>query len=233
MKKFAIGDVHGAKLALDQVISRSGFDKEEDKLICLGDVSDGWSQVSECFEELLTYKNLIYIMGNHDIWLMNWLEYGDKPHIWTSQGGWATINSYEHIAEEKKGIIKEKHLNLLKKSKFYHEEDDRLFVHGGFNWKLDIKDQEDRDLAWDRHLWSSAIRWDLTGDSVKKYKEVFIGHTTTSREDADLKPVNYSNVWNLDQGGGWEGKLTIMDIETKEYWQSDIVRDLYKNEKGR
>lgn len=49
----------------------------------------------------------------------------------------------------------------------------------------------------------------------------------------ELKPVRSSNVWNLDQGAGYEGKLTIMDVDTHEYWQSDIISDLYKQEKGR
>ena len=28
-------------------------------------------------------------------------------------------------------------------------------------------------------------------------------------------------------------KLTIMDLDTQEYWQSDLVKELYPNEKGR
>ena len=28
-------------------------------------------------------------------------------------------------------------------------------------------------------------------------------------------------------GAGWSGKLTIMDIETKKYWQSDLTPNLY------
>jgi serine/threonine protein phosphatase 1 len=42
-----------------------------------------------------------------------------------------------------------------------------------------------------------------------------------------------ANIWNLDTGAGYNGKLTIMDIKTKEYWQSDLVTELYKDKKGR
>ena len=45
--------------------------------------------------------------------------------------------------------------------------------------------------------------------------------------------MNRCNVWNLDTGGGWLGKLTIMDIDTKQFWQSDFVYELYPEEKGR
>ena len=68
---------------------------------------------------------------------------------------------------------------------------------------------------------------------VKDYDEVFIGHTSTSWEHKDLKPVHASNVWNLDQGGGWEGVLTLMNIDTKEFFQSDLVFTLYPNAKRR
>lgn len=70
---FAVGDIHGGYKALKQVIERSGINKETDTLICLGDVADGWSEVPECFEELLTFQNLIYIIGNHDAWMLQYL----------------------------------------------------------------------------------------------------------------------------------------------------------------
>jgi serine/threonine protein phosphatase 1 len=37
------------------------------------------------------------------------------------------------------------------------------------------------------------------------------------------------NVWNID----FKGKLSIINIETKEYWQSEPVWELYANEVGR
>lgn len=48
-----------------------------------------------------------------------------------------------------------------------------------------------------------------------------------------LKPTNACNIWNLDTGGGFEGKITIMNVDTKEYFQSDLCKDLYANERGR
>ena len=93
MKTFVLGDVHGAHKALKQVIERSGIDKKKDKLICLGDVADGWPDVYECFEELLKFDNLIYVIGNHDRWLQDYFHYGRTPTIWTTQGGEATIKT--------------------------------------------------------------------------------------------------------------------------------------------
>jgi len=234
-KRFCIGDIHGAHKALLQCFERSSFNPEKDQLISLGDVADGWSEVPMCFEELRKVKDLIYIMGNHDEWLLHWFKTGESPPIWLTQGGEASVNAYMTYLPRDMNKVHEK---LLDKAVYYHEVDDMLFIHGGFNWHYPIEDQEPYDLTWDRHLWAIAQYWDKQKynkdlSKVKDYDEVFIGHTTTSRLDPELKPVHASNVWNLDQGAGWEGKLTIMDIDTKEYWQSDIVADLYPEIKGR
>jgi serine/threonine protein phosphatase 1 len=31
------------------------------------------------------------------------------------------------------------------------------------------------------------------------------------------------NVWSIDNGAAFTGKLTVMDVDTKEFWQSDAV----------
>ena len=46
-------------------------------------------------------------------------------------------------------------------------------------------------------------------------------------------PVNKACIWNVDTGAAFKGPLTIMDIDTKEYWQSDLLPELYPLEKGR
>jgi serine/threonine protein phosphatase 1 len=251
MKRFVIGDIHGAHKALLQCFERSNFNYEEDELISLGDVADGWNEVPEVFDELLKVKKLIYIIGNHDEWLRKWFKFGQTPAIWTRQGGQATIDAYNRILETKdiSSYVKwrRRHEKLLDKAKsFYHvievEENiawRKLFVHGGFNWQYPIESQDLHDLMWDRHMWQTAIYWQrqhdkgIALDKIPGYDEIFIGHTSTSRFDKTLKPVHLSNVWNLDQGAGWAGKLTIMNIDTKEYWQSDLVSSLYPDVKGR
>jgi serine/threonine protein phosphatase 1 len=39
--------------------------------------------------------------------------------------------------------------------------------------------------------------------------------------------MNAYNIWNLDTGAGFKGRLTIMEVETKAYWQSDLLTELY------
>jgi serine/threonine protein phosphatase 1 len=243
MRRLCLGDVHGGYKALLQVFDRSNFNNKEDQLYCLGDVADVWSEVSECFDRLLQCKHLIYIIGNHDQWLLDYLNGKPVYPIWTSQGGQATINNYMRRMGESLDMNREflkPHKYLLENAHpYWITDDNKLFVHGGFDWHLDIKDQNKYDLMWDRELFEVACMWQNWNDKgkplilAKAFDEVFIGHTATSRTHKDLKPVHVSNVWNLDQGAGYEGKLTLLDIDTKEFWQSDLVKTLYPNERGR
>lgn len=222
-KTFLVGDIHGAYKALKQVLERSKFDYEKDTLIIIGDVCDGWPETKECVDELLKIKNRIFVVGNHDLWMIDWIRTGDMPYIWVSQGGKWTIKSYGHqwYGPRIRPTLPDGHEEFWKSSVNYHLTDDsRLFVHGGYHLAIPIEHQTVEDFAWDRSLWdfASLIK-------VFPYEEVFIGHTTTERESLD--PVKRHNVWNVDQGAGWGGRLTLIDIETKEFWSSDLCKDLY------
>jgi serine/threonine protein phosphatase 1 len=261
-RTLAIGDIHGNYKGLLQALQRSNFNYQTDTLISLGDVVDGHSQSYEVVEELLKIKNLIAIKGNHDDWFLQWLKTAINPANW-QQGQKATGLSYlkhsrphtswfsiqftpgggEHFMESiKTNDIPDKHIQFFENQlPYYIDNDNNLFVHGGFNRHFPIEEQGDI-LWWDRDLWSQALsysnisavegiqnpRFKMIGD----YKEVFIGHTSTQFWKED-KPMNAANIWNLDTGGGWYGYISIMDIDTKEYWQSDFVESLYPNEKGR
>ena len=82
----------------------------------------------------------------------------------------------------------------------------------------------------------------------EKHKEIYIGHTATTnwinkphlpefkhqKDSGPIKvPMHRCNVWNMDTGAGFNGRLTIMDIDTKELFQSDSVKALYPKEHGR
>jgi serine/threonine protein phosphatase 1 len=45
--------------------------------------------------------------------------------------------------------------------------------------------------------------------------------------------MNAINVWNVDTGAAFKGKITALNINTKAYFQSDELPMLYPNEKGR
>ena len=91
MRIFVIGDIHGQCKALLACLQACGFEYDNDRLIALGDVCDRGPQVKESIDELLKIKRLVYILGNHDAWALDWAVYGRMPETWLGQGGEATI----------------------------------------------------------------------------------------------------------------------------------------------
>ena len=119
--------------------------------------------------------------------------------------------------------------------------ENRLYLHAGFTNLKGVEYEYFKEFFyWDRTLWelARAVNPDLKkGDKdfpkrLTHYKEIFIGHTPISKIGLAL-PKKAINVWNVDTGAAFKGALTIMDVDTKEYWQSDPVQSLYPNERGR
>ncbi len=221
---YVIGDIHGAFKALKQCLARSKFNYEADHLICLGDVCDGWPETKQCIDELLKIKNLTYILGNHDLWLMGWMKSGEVESIWKSQGGTATMSSYSEG-------IPDAHLQLFEKALPYFVFNNKLFVHAGIDPEFTLEQQDLRTLLWDRNLVQNA--WQLLLDEknckLTRFDEVYIGHTPIPFN----RPIQSCEIWMMDTGAGWSGVLSMMNIATKEFFTSDSVPLLYPGVEGR
>jgi serine/threonine protein phosphatase 1 len=241
MKTYVIGDLHGGYRGLIQCLEKVNFDYENDRIISVGDLCDGWSETHLIFDEVRKMKNFVHVMGNHDEWSLQGLTRSNKlgeimlNRSWLSQGGQATKNSYESLDE----IGKEKFIQLLKDAlPYYIDEKNRLYVHAGYDRNLSVKNSEytpeleksSGDLWWDREMWDGLNRGYNLEDP--RYDKVFIGHTPTLSKGTS-KPMNIGNVWNVDTGAAFYGPVTIMDVDTNEYWQSDYVFRLYPEERGR
>jgi serine/threonine protein phosphatase 1 len=223
-KTYVIGDIHGACKALRQCLERSRFDYDNDVLISLGDVCDGWPETRQCIDELMKIKNLVYVFGNHDMWTLEWMQTGDKDEIWLSQGGEATIKSYAP------GVPVE-HIAFLDEAVPYHFEGNKLFIHAGFDPKTPLDIQGLDIFLWDRELARIALDFFNKNMTTKltSYDEVYLGHTVVP----SVRPISSCGVWMMDTGAGWSGPLTMMNIDTKEIIQSDPSPALYPGVQAR
>ncbi|AXE19192.1 serine/threonine protein phosphatase [Runella rosea] len=239
-RTLVIGDIHGGLKALLQALGRAEI-QPSDTLIFLGDYVDGWSesaQVITFLMELATTQTCLFMKGNHDMWCENWLDSGLAPHVWLMHGGSSTAESYRYMDFQTRQI----HLSFFNQLKSYHiDSQNRLFVHAGFASIHGPEDEhDDNNFLWDRTLWETALTIERRNQKdeamipkrLKLFKEIFIGHTPTLNYNIDV-PMHAATVWNIDTGAAFHGRLSIMDIDTKEFWQSDVVQSLYPNEKGR
>ena len=243
MSTFVIGDIHGGLRALIQVIERANV-QPEDQLIFLGDYVDGWSESPQLIDYLINLSKTnicTFIRGNHDQLFLDWLETSDKnidEGMWFKHGGKATVLAYEKVSIE----TKKEHILFLKSlHDYYLDNQNRLFVHAGFTNMSGIRyEYFSKMFYWDRTLWETALALNENLEKTSRcypkrfliYDEVYIGHTPTTRIGS-IVPVNRANIWNVDTGAAFKGKLSILNVDTKEFWQSDPLPSLYPNEKGR
>lgn len=238
-----IGDIHGGLRALHQIMERAKV-TTNDMLIFLGDYVDGWSESPQVINYLIDLgkkQNCVFLRGNHDELLLDWLEGNTKnfdEKMWYKHGGEATVLAYSNISDATKKL----HIDfLIGLDNYFLDDKNRLFVHAGFTNMNGIHYEYFPKLFyWDRTLWESALALDpsISKDSwlyprrLTLYDEVYIGHTPVTRIGETI-PVRKACIWNIDTGAAFKGPLTIMDVNTKEFWQSEPLNELYFNEKGR
>ncbi|MFK7783032.1 metallophosphoesterase family protein [Psychroserpens sp.] len=232
MRTLVIGDIHGGLKGLTQLLDTAEV-TIEDTLIFVGDYVDGWSESAQVIQYLINLSktnNCVFIKGNHDVWCEDWLRTGEGDSVWLEHGGKATVESYFGFSDEEK----KQHLYFFNDMSFYHIDDEnRLFIHAGFTSEEGVeKEYNFRNFYFDRTLWESAINKNAIDKRFSNYKEIYIGHTPTINLYVD-KPMNAVNVWNIDTGAAFTGKLSAIDIDTKDIFQSDTLKDLYPNEMGR
>ena len=173
-----------------------------------------------------------FLLGNHCFTFLNILEDGievfrDRKYVeethwqWFNNGGEATYDSY--ISRDNEDILRHKE-QFFKKLKYYHTENNKLFVHAGFDFNNSIENcfKEDKNqLLWDRHLYKSSITDhsdDMKGKKFGGYDKIYIGHTPTFLY-GDHTPRMRNNVINVDSGAKVNGKLTAWIDESDEWFQ--------------
>lgn len=247
MRKLVVGDLHGAYKPLLQVLDRCQFNPSEDQLIFIGDILDGYSDIKECIDFIKELPNKIIVKGNHDEWVEHIVNYkSDVSSIveaWMPHGGFSTYTSLRDYMYTKE------FMDFINSMKMYHVDEDKLFVHAGLSREKSYENNNSETLMWDRNFIEKARNAHFYKNYSKlrlpknpEIRRVFVGHTPTinmndvfrKHDEPALYVDNFKNgVINVDTGSCFSGKLTVMDTETLEYWQSDVCNKFYEKEHSR
>jgi len=105
---------------------------------------------------------------------------------------------------------------------YYIDNQNRCFVHAGFNRSTPFYSQEEYNYYLDRSLWMQAMA--LKNENSEEgplsgFSRIYIGHTSTTQWNSTV-PLKAFEIINLDTGAGKNGKLTIMNLDNQEFWQS-------------
>ena len=218
-----VGDIHGHIDKLEQVLNKAAYVAGKDNLVLLGDYVDRGPRSREVLALVsqLVHSGAIALLGNHEAMMMEAMRgilagnvNPEHLELWFANGGEATLRSYK---DDRESLIA--HLELLNTLPLVHEQEKFVFVHAGLKPGVAIEKQRARDLLWIRDEYISNYNgpW-----------KVVSGHTPTNSLsrlgladiDAPHAPVLKKHQIFMDTGAAWGGKLSVMELHSKNVWQA-------------
>lgn len=139
-RNLILGDIHSRYEKLVSVLSLASYDPKEDTLYALGDFTDRGRDAYMTLSFLMEQKNLKAVIGNHDLYLQNWLYTASPDEHWKRYlGGNKTIKDIKY----RRKISKAECLILadwLRSLPLVRLEDKYIITHGGIPKGMDIND---------------------------------------------------------------------------------------------
>ncbi len=209
---FAIGDIHGCFNSMKELIEDKIQLKKNDKLIFLGDYIDRGPESKKVLDYITELQNneydVITLLGNHEAMLID--AYNDEGSIfkWIQNGGSETLKSFNIDALKN---IEPKYLNFFNKLKLYYELDEFLFVHAGFNDKLENPFSDNYCMVW-----KSKKQY---FNPLLKDRTIIHGHSPVPLRICQEQIKNNNKVINIDGGCVYSnkhlGKLIAIEVNTR------------------
>jgi serine/threonine protein phosphatase 1 len=220
MNYIAIGDIHGCLNPLQRLIQTLN-PKPSDTLVFLGDYIDRGPNAKGVIDYLIELKksfSCVFLLGNHEVLMLDYLAGLLTISDWERNGGIATLNSYTdggalHIPES--------HLDFLKACLPYFDTPDYFFVHGGVKpfrtIEENLRKMTKLELVWERSHLDDAV---LNAKDYKWEKTVVCGHTPIPR------PILLDKIIAIDTGCVYNqqsrlGRLTAISLPENSITQID------------
>jgi serine/threonine protein phosphatase 1 len=220
IRAYVIGDVHGRADLLGQVLARIDADLVEYPAsrplhVFLGDYVDR-GPASRQVVDLLTKRSqsheTIFLKGNHETYIFDFLNDPASLEVWRQYGGFETLISYglmpqikadaterEELAQAFGHLLPTTHKNFFAALKSSFTCGDFFFAHAGVKPGTPLDQQRDEDLLW--------IRDDFLLCEEDFGKFVIHGHTPVREPD-----IRHNRL-NIDTGAFATGRLTCLVLE--------------------
>ena len=209
---YAIGDIHGYLNKLVDLINRIKPSRY-DTLVFLGDYIDRGPdsrKVVDYLIELSRKANCVFLRGNHEELLLDYLDSGRHEDLWLENGGQAMVDNYitgKLTPEKLRDAMPAEHLEFFHSLKYYHEDDAYIYVHAGLLPELPLEEQKPEVLCW--------IRNDFFQHATKRAKKVVFGHTHFAL------PMLSQDKIGIDTGAAYGGPLTGVKLPHEKFIMAD------------
>ena len=223
---YAIGDVHGCALQLEQLLAaierdNAGRVAANTTIILLGDLVDRGPASAQVIDLLISLRGRApgtrFITGNHEEVFAHAIE-GDQQalRMFCRIGGRETIMSYglsaseyerldyAELAEQLPRIVPAAHVAFLRSFEDVVTIGDYAFVHAGVRPNVALAEQKTSDLRW--------IRGSFLDFAGRHEKMIVHGHTITPDVDRAAGRIG------IDTGAYAGGPLTALGLEGEDNW---------------
>ena len=242
MATFAIGDVHGNREALDDLLARlEGEVQTHDTVVFLGDYIDRGPHSKGCVDAILKFQReaqteVVCLMGNHEDWfLRTFRDY--KRHSWLlGMEAFATIRSYSPDAER---VLREavssagpelylgggplpyevffervplEHIRFFENLRLFHRSADCVCTHGGLDPGVSGIEEQTRHAL----IWGA----DTFPDGYEGEEVVVYGHRNNAVLQPDGWPVPRIAGRTIGVDTISHGVLTAVRVPDEHVFQS-------------
>lgn len=210
-RRLVIGDIHGCLKTLEGLLAQFQPEKD-DQLFLLGDYVNKGPKSRKTVDYLLSLRGkyeVHFLLGNHDLLVLNHLENKDKP----TRDRLIELKNEDFfdLTEGKK----EKYLQFFAGLHHYFILDHFLLVHAGFDFTL-----ANPFLGTETMINTREFFYDL---SKAQGKTIIHGHFPHELTYIRRQIDNKSKIIPLDNGCVYsdrdgQGNLLGLDLDTNELW---------------
>lgn len=221
---YCIGDVHGCYDLLLKLMAQIKDDAADFSghiiIIYLGDFIDRGRFSKEVVDFILNDKvekvDYIYLRGNHEQTLLDFLQEETVGRSWLAYGGLATLASYNvHLTKIPSKIddfislqrqlrdnLPASHYRFFSETRLYYAIGEYFFVHAGINPFYSLAKQKPEEMLWIRDEFLNFNR---------AYEKIIVhGHTIVDT------PKLFAHRIGIDTGAFASGILTCLVLQANQ-----------------
>ena len=218
---YAVGDVHGClgllqRLQQQMMEDMAGRSARRRVVVYLGDYVDRGPDSCGVIEHLLSAPlpdcESVHLAGNHERWMLRFLDDAAVGGPWLRNGGGDTLMSYglpslppagadrlAAVRQQLRAALPQTHKAFLEGLALSHVEGDYFFAHAGVRPGVPLAEQSEDDLTW--------IREEFLYSNADFGKVVVHGHAPAPT------PEQFSNRICVDTGAFMSGFLTAAILD--------------------